>query len=260
MKLKTFVIANLCAAALFADVTVSDVEGTYTAASEVKASKELKQHIDLGFANTTGNTETLNLNALYDLAFTTQGYEGRDLKVAFNTRAYITENNGVRDNEEYRANIGIEQYFINDWILYGFTSWFRNTFQNYDSRIRIGIGVGKMLFDDGKNSLKVKFGAAYNIEEYTNAQPKREFGSVTEYVEYRNKLNDISDFYVKVGAMQNMDMFDTDYEVTTVAGFNFAVAERVSLTLEGEVRYDNFPPAGFEKTDTKTIARVGYHF
>ncbi len=250
----------LTLSSLYADVKISDPEATYAAAPKIEASKELQQHIDLGFANTTGNTETLNLNAKYGMSFITTGYEGRDLKTSFDASAYITENSGVRDNEEYKAYLGLEQSFANEWLGYGFVSWLRNTFRNYDSKTLIGAGIGKKLIDDGTQLLKVKLGGAYNIEEFSDGQPNREFGSVTEYMEYRYKFNAVSEGYVKLGAMQNVENFSEDYELMAVAGFNFAVAERITLTLEGEVDYDNLPAVGFKKTDTKTIARVGYHF
>ena len=262
MKLTTLLTATslLTASMLYAEVKVDDVEATYAAGAKVEASKELKQHIDLGFANTTGNTKTLNLNAAYGLSFTTVGYDNRDLKTSFDTSAYITENDGVRDNEEYKAYLGLEQSFASGWLGYAFVSWLRNRFQNYDNKILVGTGIGKKLIDDGTQIFKIKLGAAYNIQEFSNAQPKEEFGSLTEYAEYRYKFNEVSEGYIKLGSSQSFEDFSNDYEVMTVAGFNFAVAERISLTLEGEVRYDNLPPIGFKKTDTKTIARIGYHF
>ncbi len=253
-------VSLLGASALYGEVKVSDVEATYAAAAKVEASKELKQHIDLGFANTTGNTETLNLNANYGMRFTTVGYDGNDLKTSFDMSAYITENSGVRDNEEYKAYLGLEQSFANEWLGYGFVSWLQNTFRNYDYKILVGAGIGKNLIDDGTQLLKVKFGGAYNYEAFSDGQPTRKFASTTEYVEYRYRFNAISEGYIKFGAMQNLENFSNDYEFTSVVGFDFAVAERVTLTLQGEVAYDNLPATGFQKTDTKTIARVGYHF
>ena len=73
-------------------------------------------------------------------------------------------------------------------------------------------------------------------------------------------MNDVSNLYIKLGMSENFDDFSNDYEGVGVFGFNFAVAESLSLTLEEEVRYDKLPPVGFKKTDTKTIVRVGYNF
>jgi putative salt-induced outer membrane protein YdiY len=242
------------------EIKVEDVKGKYAMDPDIKASKELTQHINLGFANTTGNTETLNLNAKYDLSYTIPGYNGYDLSWIFDTSVYMTQNDGVTDNEEYTANLALEQQLTQSgWLAYTSVRWLRNTFRNFDSKLFVGAGVGKELYNDGQHRFNVKLGAAYNLEQYSNAQPDHDFASLTEYVEYNNQLNKTSLLYVRVGASENFDDL-SDYEVLGVVGFTFAVADELSVTLEGEVRYDNVPPAGFDKTDTKSIVRIGYSF
>jgi putative salt-induced outer membrane protein len=249
----------LCPAVIADEVAVADVEAQYTAKSSVEVTNDLKQSINFGFANTTGNTETLNVNGKYTMGFTTVGYAQQALKVAFDTSAFVTKNNDVKDNEEYTANLGIEQYITDGWLGYASINWLRNEFRNFDNKFAIGGGIGKEIFNDGQHSLKAKLGVAYNIEQYSNGQADHKFTSLNEYLEYNNKLNEVSLLYVKVGASQNFDDFG-DSDVLAVAGFNFAVAEDISVSIEEEVRYDNLPPIGFEKTDTKTIIRVGYNF
>ena len=252
--------AALCSTAAVADIKATDVEAAYTNNVNVEAKKELVQSIDFGLANTTGNTKTLNVNGKYTLSFITQGYEGKDLKVAFDAGAFVTKNDGVKDNEEYTANLGLEQYIMDGWLGYASLNWLRNKFQNYDNKFAIGAGIGKELFNDGQHSLKCKLGGAYNIQDFSNAQPTRKFASLNQYLEYNNQLNKVSKLYVKLGAMENLKNFSEDYEFLTQVGFDFAVAEQVSVTIEEEVKYDNLPPVGFKKTDTKSIVRVGYHF
>jgi putative salt-induced outer membrane protein YdiY len=241
------------------EVKVADVEAQYSAKSTVEASDELKQSINLGFSSTTGNTDTLNLNGKYTAAYTTVGYADQALKVGFDASAFVTKNNDVKDNEEYVANLGLEQYITDGWLGYASLNWLRNEFRNFDNKFSVGAGVGKEIFNDGQHSLKVKLGVAYNIEQYSNGQADHKYTSLNEYLEYNNKLNDVSNLYVKVGASQNFDDFG-DYEVLAVAGLNFAVAENLSVTIEEEVRYDKIAPLGFDTTDTKTIVRVGYNF
>lgn len=241
------------------EVKVADVESQYSTHSKIDAEKELKQSINLGFSNTTGNTDTLNLNGKYAMSLATQGYGGESLKIAFDASAFVTENNDVKENEEFTSNLGLEQHIVDDWLGYVSVNWLRNQFRNFDSKLSLGAGVGKEVFNDGQHTLKLKFGLAHNIELYTNDQDRHAYTSLNEYLEYNNKLNAVSDLYVKVGASQNFDDFG-DYEVLAVAGFNFAVAESISVSLEQEVRYDKIPPVGFDTADTKSIVRVGYNF
>jgi putative salt-induced outer membrane protein len=224
------------------------------------ADGEIKQNINVGFANTSGNTDTLNLNAKYDLGFKTTGLQGQELRTLFDASAFLAENNNVKDNEEYRANLGLEQSLGDGWLGYGQANWLSNEFRNYDSKTSIGAGIGKDLFRTDKEYFTVKLGGAYNNEVYTNNAPSKDFASTNEYLEYGNAINPTSKLYAKVGSAQNVDDFSNDYEVFGTAGLNFALAENLSVTIEEDVRYDALPSAGFKKTDTKSIVRFGYGF
>jgi len=240
---------------------VTDVEAKYSNKAKVEASEQLKQSINLGFSSTTGNTKTLNVNGKYDLSFITTGYNQNPLKIATDISAFFTENNEVKSNEEFVANAGLEQIIANGWLGYAGINWLRNPdFRNYDNKSAIGIGLGKELYNDGKQLLVAKLGTAYNIEDYANNQETEKFGSLNEYLEYRNTLNSVSKFYLKAGAMQNFDDMKEDYQATGVLGINFTVGENVNLSIEEEVAYDNLPPVGFKTTDTKSVVRLGYNF
>lgn len=239
----------------------TDVAEQYTNVVSVKATDKLEQSINIGFSSTTGNSDTLNVNGKYNLSSTTSGYQGNPLKVTFDASAFFTENNNTKSNEEFMANIGLEQIIANGWLGYLGLNWLRNPdFRNYDNKLSIGTGVGKELYNDGKQLFVAKLGASYNIEDYTNNQSTKEFGALNEYLEYSNQLNKVSKFFVKVGSMQNFDDMSNDYEIAGSIGANFAVAENINLTLAEEVVYDNLPAIGFEKTDTKTIVNLGYNF
>jgi len=60
--------------------------------------------------------------------------------------------------------------------------------------------------------------------------------------------------------MENFDDMGKDYEATLLLGLNFVLSENMHFTLEEELNYDNLPPIGFDKTDTKSIVRLGYKF
>ena len=241
--------------------TAANVAEQYTNVMSVKATDKLEQSINLGFSSTSGNSDTLNVNGKYDLSRTTSGYEGNPLKVAFDASAFFTENNNIKSNEEFMANLGLEQLIGNGWLAYTGLNWLRNPdFRNYDNKFSIGAGVGKELYNDGKQLFVAKLGTSYNVEDYSNAQATEKFGALNEYLEYSNQLNNISKLFIKVGAMQNFEDFSKDYEVAGSLGVHFAVADNINLTLEEEVVYDNLPAIGFKKTDTKTIVRLGYNF
>lgn len=238
------------------ELTEIDVPGSVDV-SKVKPGAQ--QSIYLGFANTTGNTETLNLNGKYNLLYGTTGYQEKALNIIFDMSAFVTETDGTRDNEEYVVNFHVEQYVVKKWLAYIDINWLRNVFRNFDSKLMLGAGVGNEIFNDGKQNLKLKVGIAYNIEQYSNDQADHDFTSFTQYLEYNNQFNKVSSLYIKFGASENLSNFQ-DYDLIATAGFKFEVAKDLSLSIEEEIRYDKIPPVGFKDTDTKTIIRVGYNF
>jgi putative salt-induced outer membrane protein YdiY len=243
-------------------IHVSDVEALYGAKSTIKSVKGVKQSINFGFSNTTGNTETLNLNGKYKMLYSTVGYKEKNLKMAFDLSLFMTKNNGKKDNEEYTANFDVEQDITDGWAAYFSTYWFKNEFFNLKNKFSVATGLAKELFRNKKFLFKVKLGVSHNIEYYLSEKEgkvKNSFTAMNEYFEYRDKLNDTSSIYLKIGSLQNLKNIKKDYEVLGVAGFDFEVAKSLSLTIEEEVRYDAIP-AGKKKRDTKTIIRVGYNF
>jgi putative salt-induced outer membrane protein YdiY len=259
--IKSISILLLIIGFIYADtVKLTDVEAKYKATEKVDASKELKQHIGLGFANTTGNTETLNFSFDYDFTYTTIGINKQALKLAFDSSAYISQNDNIRDNEEYKAWLRCEQMVVDNWFGYLSARWLHNKFQNYDNKTTLGLGIGKELLTSTVQSLKLTFGVAYTFEYYSDDTPHYNYSSVTQYIDYNHQLNDISNLYLKIGAKESFEHFSDDYELVTLVGVKFAIAKSLTLSLESEIDYDNTPSEGYDKTDTKTLVKLGYDF
>ena len=241
-------------------VKISDVGEKYGYSGDTRKIGELVQSIDLGFANTTGNTDTLNFNGKYTFGYARKGYDDQPLHIGFNVSAFRTDDDEITTNEEYTAKLYLDQALKNDWLMYSFASWLRNEFRNFDNKVTVGAGIGKVLLNDGQHVWKAKVGLAYNSEAYSNAQETETFGSFTQYIEYKNSLNKTSRFYVQAGASENFEDLTNDYELLGVIGLDFTVSTDLHVILEEEVSYDSVPPVGFKKTDTKTIIRLGYSF
>lgn len=233
---------------------------TATILSSSAMADEIKQNINLGLVSTTGNTKTLNLNGKYDQKYTTKGYNNQDLNVLFDASAFMTKNDDVKNNEEYQLNLGLEQVIYDGWLGYATVGWLKNKFLNFDDKVAVGAGFGKEIYKDDQQTLTVKLGLGYNAERYTNGDASHKYTSVNEYLEYNNQLNKVSSFFIKAGALENVKEFSDDYDAFGTIGFNFAVAENLTVTLSEEIVYDNLPASEFKKTDTKTLATVGYHF
>ncbi len=100
----------LLASALCADITATDVAGKYTSkTSPVATTPSPIQSIDLGFANTTGNTKTLNLNAKYTFSHMLESVAYEPFKYNFQATGFLTKDSGTKTAEEYAAVLDGEQ-------------------------------------------------------------------------------------------------------------------------------------------------------
>lgn len=260
-----FLLCFLFFSILFSDddvngVKVRNVSDTYGYTAGTTKIGELTQKIDIGFANTTGNTDTLNFNGKYSFSYARKGYDDQPLHIGFDISAFRTEDDGIATNEEYTAKIYFDQELKNRWLVHTYTNWLRNEFRNFDNKVIVGAGIGKVLLDDGQHVWKAKLGLAYNSEVYSNGQETETFASLTQYIEYKNSLNKTSNFYLQVGASENFEDFPNDYELLGVMGLNFVVSADFNVIIEEEISYNAVPPVGFKKTDTKSIIRLGYTF
>ena len=259
MNIIKLFLLTLCFTPIIALTT--HIESLSFSFSPIEASEQQVQHLNLGFSNTTGNTRNLDVNAKYDFSSTLNPYQEKKLKILFDSSAFFTKTDSTKTNEEYLLNLALEQELGKKWLSYFTLNWLRNPeFKNYDHKTSTGAGLGKNLYFDDQRSLTLKIGASLNSENHANAQLTERFSSLNEYLEYNNQLNQISKLYVKVGALQNFEAFNDDYELISILGVNFNVGEKTSLNIEQEIAYDNIPPLGFKKTDTKSIVRLGYQF
>jgi len=100
-------------------MATTDIAGKY--ASDAKETSldvptTLKQNIQFGSFNTSGNSDTLNINGKYDLAVSGTGLFDELMKIKFDILGFVTKNNEVRDNEEYGSNLGFEQIIGDSWL------------------------------------------------------------------------------------------------------------------------------------------------
>ena len=223
-------------------------------------SDELAKSIDFGFSTTTGTTNTLNINGRFRTYRTFSGLNDKMFKILFDSKVFLNKSDNIKNNEEYRVDLDLEQTFNKDWLGYVNLAWFRNTFKNYDAIYSNNIGMGYKLISEDTHSLTIKVGLGFNREQYTNDQKDKTYISCNQYIEYNNKITPTSHFYTKIALIENIDDFSDDYEVFNIIGLDFSISEDLSFSIEQEIYFDSLTSEGKDTLDTKTIAKIGYRF
>ena len=251
-------LSTFCTASQFKS---SNVEKKYFLKNELKIDENLKQNLHFGFSSTTGNTETMYFNGRYTLSFTQSGYHDLPLKFSLLSNAYFNKSKNKKRNEEYLIDMGLEQILYRKWLGYVFARWLKSpNIQKYNHKISANFGIGNKIIDNDNHSLKIKIGIAHNTENYSSSKATRRYESMNEYIEYSNKINENSNLNIKLGTIQNLSNISNDYEMLSVIGFDFAISENISLTIEEELHYNAIPTQGLEKINSKSLMSLGYLF
>ena len=214
----------------------------------------VKQNFDLGFTNTNGNTKTTNIDAKYKIE-----NQLDTIKYDFTISAYGAMNSSSTTAENYHALFNIQKDLVKDWLTYANANWEKDRFKNLDGKYSVGIGAGRTIFKTDTQNLDLKLGVSYNYEKFTTAG-SRSYASSDEELDYKNKLNDISELFTNLKAKQNLGNFKKDYTIDSIIGVNFKVATNLSLVLEYDINFDNLPAGTASKTDTKSIVKLSYQF
>ena len=242
-------------------LSTDDIQQRYDPTKEAKGHLKPKplQNIEVGFSDTGGNTRTTSLNAKYTLAHQTRIRTFAPMFYTLEASAFLARDDGKRSAEEYKALFNARQPLPHKWLGYLSLGWLRNSFQNFDAKVDLSLGTGKVLYQSKHISLVVKIGPATNYEKYTKGG-ERSYASLNQYIEYTRKIRRDTTLYFKAGAKENFEKMHKDYEANTLIGVETKIGESMHGIVEYNYAYDNTPSQGYGKTDTKMVVRVGYRF
>lgn len=199
--------------------------------------------IDLGFVNTGGNTTLTTLNAgdklTVDLAPLTLT---QTFTVVYGRTDSVTTTSqwkgGVRGDYALSARISV----------FAQTRFERNMFAGIARRFEEALGLGVMLVEDEGNKLTAEVGASLNQQTSSITDVTDAFGAGRGAAEYRRNLTESA--YLTVGSevLFSFEVAD-DYRVNAAAAVVAPISRAIALKASYEVRFDNLPEPGFEKTD-----------
>ena len=207
---------------------------------------------ELGFVNTTGNTETVAFN--FKLNFIRTGKRWRH---RFSGTALNTSEDGNQDNERYTAEVQSDRIINEKSWMFGAFRWDADKFGSYDPSVSLTAGYGYQLMKSEKHELRGEIGAGYRKLTET------ETGFDSSEAIIRFLLDDSWQMFkstrwtnrllVETGSSNTFTQFDT--------GLSVSMTDRFAIKLAFQARNNtNIPPGDSEHTDTITSANVVYNF
>jgi putative salt-induced outer membrane protein len=207
---------------------------------------------ELGFVNTTGNTETVALN--FRLNFIRNGERWRH---RFTGTALTTSEDGFKDNERYTVEVQSDRKLSDiDW-LFGAFRFDADKFGSYDPQISLTAGYGRQLMKSERHELKGEIGAGYRklTETLLNRSSSEAIARflLDDWWQIFNSTRWTNRLLVEAGSSNTFSQFNT--------GLAVSMTDRMAIKFGFEARHNTeIPPGDSKNTDTITSANVVYNF
>jgi len=209
---------------------------------------------EFGFVSTTGNTETVALNAKLNFILQQERWRHR-----FTGTALTTSEDGEKDNERYTMEMQSDRSLNEKSWLFGAFRWDADKFGSYDPQTSLTAGYGRQLMKSEKHQLRGEIGAGYKkLEETVSGDTSSEAiarfllddsWQVFQSTLWTNRL------LIEAGSSNTFTQFNS--------GLAVSMTEKFALKLGFEVRHNTDVPediADPENTDTITSANLVYNF
>ncbi|MDM8559196.1 DUF481 domain-containing protein [Candidatus Parabeggiatoa sp. HSG14] len=209
---------------------------------------------ELGFTQTTGNTE--NQSLVTKLAI---GYKLSSWEHTLNLNALRAEDKDELTGESYGLNLQSNYDLSQDQkqYLFGKLRYEEDRFSGYDYQSSLIFGYGHRVFDTEDRGLKLEAGVGVGQNQmvvFDQSSDSQAIGFLG--LNYRQKIGAHSEFTqdLKVeGGSENV------YSESNT-GFKVSVTDKVAMKLSLQIKNNSEVPPDTEKTDTITAVTLVYDF
>ncbi|HWZ58788.1 MAG TPA: DUF481 domain-containing protein [Gemmatimonadaceae bacterium] len=219
-------------------------------------------HTDLGYVNTSGNTEvqTLNFTDQFVLNTSPVNKVTQTFSVVYGTNQNKVQtsqwNAGVKDEYAITKHVGV----------FGLWGWDRNTFAGIDYRYEEGLGVAFIPIANHRNRLEFDVGASY-FEVHSTLMDSLgalrdsayHYIAARSAVIYRHTF--VKDSYVQQTVEGIPDAQSaSDFRVNSQTDVVAPLSKHIAVKLGYTIKYANLPPPGFRTTDRLFTSDLQFTF
>jgi putative salt-induced outer membrane protein len=204
----------------------------------------------LGYLSTSGNTDSTNANAAFNLVWTQTLWSHE-----FDLSAIKADNSGVTTAEAYTAAYTARRGFGEKSYLFAALDWQSDKFSAFDSQKSETVGYGRHVIAAERHALDIEIGAGARQAELRGGTDENE-SIVRGALAYAWSISDTSEF--KQGLIIESGSSNTRTE--SVSELRADIFGNVALVLSYRLRNNSAVPPGIEKTDAFTAISLEYSF
>jgi len=231
--------------------------GFLDASGKAVAQQPLKISLALGYAATSGTSDTSNLSLSLDGSMVRGPY-----KLTFGARALVSEAEGAKTADQNEAAAKLDRYVNPRTYAYLRSAVFRDTITDVRLRLNAGAGLGRKLLMTGRHTLSGEAGLEYQRERRdlpTKENDVEEGGVWRGALKYAWKISPRADFSQEGELLGNLEG-PSEVRSRTVTALSAKVAENVLMKFSFTWEYDDEPPAGNEHSEFRFESAIGISF
>lgn len=212
--------------------------------------KKYNGNVELGYVNTTGNTQTQTLNAKAKVVATYDSW-----KQTLTLQALNTSDKDTTTAERYGARLKTDYQFTKKQYAFGLLSYDNDRFSGYDYRTSFTLGYGNRVIDEKKLKLELEAGPGVRYSKLSQDGTQEE-----TIVHLAGKLN----WQVSDSSQFEQDLstdIGTDTTISqSVTSLSTQVIGNLAMKISYTLQYSTPVPQGVKKQDTETSVTLVYTF
>ena len=224
------------------------------AVAQAKPAKPVEVAADLGFVNTTGNTEVTTLSANSKFVVNTG-----DWKL---THYFGTVYGKLKDSVNtsiWRTGVRADRLFTERFGLFMLVNYDKNRFAGIASRWEQGAGAQWKAVAEAEDRLDVELGLSAIQQQAVTAVPDRNFASGRTALTYKHSFTDKTYVQQNVEYLTNLQN-GPDWRGNSETSLVAPLSAGFGIKLSYVIRYQNLPDPGFRATDRIFSTGIQYTY
>lgn len=207
-------------------------------------------NVSLGFLGTSGNTENTNLNASFELGFTTDRWAH-----VFDAYAISATENKDTTAEAYGAGWKSERNLSERNFLYGRLDYRKDRFSGFPTQFSQSAGYGRHLIETKSHTLSAEIGAGARQSERADGIDENDL-IMSAGINYRWAISETADFSQTFA----IELGEENTYLETVSALSARLIGKLALVASFTVKNNSDVPLGAEETDTYSALSLEYGF
>lgn len=230
------------------------VMGNYALAEDSAGDSKLwTGDLELGYVDTSGNTEASTLNSKADVT-----REKGPWRFTIDYNSLNATANGQRTAEKYFYSNRLAYGFSEHNYAFGYASYEDDRFSGFDYQATVAVGYGRRIIDDKAMQWDAEAGPGYRYDKYDNTSSKDHAEDVIlrVYTKFLWNFSENAAFLqslsVETGANNTISKSSTALKTRIIGAF--------SLKLSYTIKYTDTVPDDKKHADKETAVTVDYSF